>query len=198
MDLRDCRTVHRLLSSISRSFAERRPGSIGHITLRGKCAGARSAGNPRAACDVAGAGNGLTVRLVRHSQRKRGETDRPPRLRSTAPVLDPTAHDAPSPVRPSKCSVPTDSSSATTSSSVPSGVGRAHLVIDGVMSWLRRLYSAGRHGRRLFRRLVFFYAHSASVPAPEAPASHCPTLLASSTGRCLRLLGRSLPRLSTR
>ena len=37
-----------------------------------------------------GLGNGLTVRLVRHSHRKRGETDRP-RLRSTAPALDPTA-----------------------------------------------------------------------------------------------------------
>ena len=89
MDVGDCRTVHRLPSSISRRFAERRPGSIGHITLRGKCAGARSAGKPHAACDVAGAGNGLTVRLVRHSHRKRGETDRP-RLRSTAPALDPT------------------------------------------------------------------------------------------------------------
>ena len=89
MDVRDCRTVHRLPSSISGRFAERRPGSIGHITLRGKCAGARSAGKPHAACDVAGAGNGLTVRLVRHSHRKRGETDRP-RLRSTAPALDPT------------------------------------------------------------------------------------------------------------
>ena len=89
MDVRDCRTVHRLPSSISRRLAERRPGSIGHITLRGKCAGARSAGKPHAACDVAGAGNGLTVRLVRHSHRKRGETDRP-RLRSTAPALDPT------------------------------------------------------------------------------------------------------------
>ena len=89
MDVGDCRTVHRLPSSISRRFAERRPGSIGHITLRGKCAGARSAGKPHAACDVAGAGNGLTVRLVRHSHRKRRETDRP-RLRSTAPALDPT------------------------------------------------------------------------------------------------------------
>ena len=46
---------------------------------------------PHAACDVAGAGNGLTVRLVRHSHRKRGETDRP-RLRSTAPALDPTGY----------------------------------------------------------------------------------------------------------
>jgi hypothetical protein len=35
-----------------------------------------SAGNPRATCDVAGAGIRLTVRLVRHAQRKRGATDR--------------------------------------------------------------------------------------------------------------------------
>jgi len=54
-----------------------------------KLAGERSAGNPLATFEVAGAGNGLTVRLVRHFQRKRGETDRP-NLRSTAPVLDPT------------------------------------------------------------------------------------------------------------
>ncbi len=72
------------------SLRKTRGGSIGHIILRGKCARARSAGKPHAACDVAGAGNGLTVRLVRHSHRKRGETDRP-RLRSTAPALDPTA-----------------------------------------------------------------------------------------------------------
>ena len=38
---------------------------------------------------MAGAGNGLTVGLVRHSQRKQGETDRLD-LRSTASVLDPT------------------------------------------------------------------------------------------------------------
>ncbi len=38
---------------------------------------------------MAVAGNGLTVRPVRHSQRKRGEIDRPD-LRSTAPALDPT------------------------------------------------------------------------------------------------------------
>ena len=56
-----------------------------------KPAGERSAGNPLATFEVAGAGNGLTVRIVRHSQRKRGETDRP-NLRSTAPVLDPTNH----------------------------------------------------------------------------------------------------------
>src|SRR5262244_2805791 len=54
-----------------------RSGLIVLITLDVNCAGARSAGNPLATCDVAGAGNQLTVRIVRHSQRKRGATDRP-------------------------------------------------------------------------------------------------------------------------
>ena len=52
-----------------------RSGLIGLITLDVNCAGARSAGNPLATCDVAGAGNQRTVRIVRHSQRKRGATD---------------------------------------------------------------------------------------------------------------------------
>ena len=69
--------------------SRRRPTRIGHITLAVKCAGTRSAGNPHATCDVAGAGNGLTVELVRHSQRKQGVTDRL-HLRSTAPAPDPT------------------------------------------------------------------------------------------------------------
>jgi len=68
---------------------ESRPSTIGHITLGTKQTGAPSAGNPHAGCDVAGAGNGFTVRLLRHSQRKRGETARLD-LRDTAPVLDPT------------------------------------------------------------------------------------------------------------
>src|ERR1035441_8455035 len=68
---------------------ESRPSTIGHITLDTKQTGAPSAGNPHAGCDVAGAGNGFTVWLLRHSHRKRGETDRPD-LRNTAPVLDPT------------------------------------------------------------------------------------------------------------
>ena len=53
--------------------AESGASLIGLITLGEKCAGARSAGKPHAACDVAGVGNGLTEWLVRHSQRKRGE-----------------------------------------------------------------------------------------------------------------------------
>jgi hypothetical protein len=64
------------------------------IHLAAKRAGKRSAGNLHAAFDVAGAGNGTTARLVRHSHRKRGVTDRPdlpsPRQSSTLPA-HPTA-----------------------------------------------------------------------------------------------------------
>src|ERR1035437_4303951 len=66
-----------------------RPSKIGPINLGTKQAGAPSAGNPHAGCDVAGAGNGFTVWLMRHSQRKRGAMARLD-LRNTAPVLDPT------------------------------------------------------------------------------------------------------------
>ena len=52
--------------------AESAAGTIGPITLEAKPSGKRSAGKPHAAFDVAGAGNGLTVWLVRHSRRKRG------------------------------------------------------------------------------------------------------------------------------
>src|SRR5271166_4637465 len=68
---------------------ESRPNTISHITLGTKQTGAPSAGNLHAGCDVAGAGNGFTVWLLRHSQRKRGATARLD-LRNTAPVLDPT------------------------------------------------------------------------------------------------------------
>jgi hypothetical protein len=50
---------------------------IGHINFEMKQAGKPSAKNPHAGFDVAGAGDRLTVRLVRHSQRKRGAMDRP-------------------------------------------------------------------------------------------------------------------------
>src|ERR1019366_5340604 len=68
---------------------ESRPNTISHITLGIKQTGAPSAGNLHAGCDVAGAGNGFPVWLLRHSQRKRGATARLD-LRNTAPVLDPT------------------------------------------------------------------------------------------------------------
>src|SRR5258708_24373204 len=59
------------------------------INLSAKRAGEGSAGNLHAPFDVAGDGKQLTVRLVRHSQRKRGAPDRSD-LRSMAPFLDPT------------------------------------------------------------------------------------------------------------
>jgi|SRR5580704_8998658 len=65
------------------------PSKIGPINLGTKQTGAPSAGNRHAGCDVAGAGNGFTVWLLRHSQRKRGAMVRLD-LRNTAPVLDPT------------------------------------------------------------------------------------------------------------
>jgi hypothetical protein len=47
------------------------------------------AGNRHDGFEAAGTGNRLPVRIMRHSQRKRGATARP-NLRSAAPVLDPT------------------------------------------------------------------------------------------------------------
>ena len=52
------------------ALAESSSSVIGRITLDEKCAGKRSAGNPHAAFDEAGTGNGATS--------------------ATAPVLDPT------------------------------------------------------------------------------------------------------------
>jgi len=62
---------------------------ISHINLDMKQTGERNAGKLHVAFDAAGAGNGFMNELMRHSQRKRGATDRPD-LRSMAPVLDPT------------------------------------------------------------------------------------------------------------
>ena len=69
--------------------AESCSARMSHITLDKKHTGKPSAGKLHAGFDEAGTGNRLTIRLVRHSQRKRGAIDRPS-LRSAAPVLDPT------------------------------------------------------------------------------------------------------------
>ena len=69
--------------------AESAAALVGPISLGVKRAGERSAGNPPAPFEVAGVGDGFTAGLVRHSQRKRGATDRPG-LQNTAPALDPT------------------------------------------------------------------------------------------------------------
>ena len=63
--------------------------AIGFINLGAKCAGKRSAGNPHAAFEEAGAGDGATDGPKRA---RRGKPRIQPRevLRATAPVLDPT------------------------------------------------------------------------------------------------------------
>src|SRR4029453_5089087 len=68
---------------------ERCVQSIGGITLEVKCAGARSAANPHATCDVAGAGNGVTE-TPRRARRGKPWIQTRGLLRAAAPVLDPT------------------------------------------------------------------------------------------------------------
>ena len=77
MVVRNVRTLCRVPRYLWAADLGSRPGRIHLITLGVNCAGARSAGNPHATCEVAGAGNQGTVWFVRHSQRKRGATDRP-------------------------------------------------------------------------------------------------------------------------
>jgi hypothetical protein len=55
-----------------RQGSEGRSKPTRHINLAAKQTGKPTAGNPHGGFDAAGIGNGLTVRLVRHSQRKRG------------------------------------------------------------------------------------------------------------------------------
>jgi hypothetical protein len=88
VDSRHARSLQRLPSEAA-SIAESCSGFIGRLSFDAKTTGERSAGDPHAPFDAAGIGNQFTVGLVRHSQRKRGATDRP-NLRSVAPILDPT------------------------------------------------------------------------------------------------------------
>ena len=76
MALRRTRPVQGLPGSATGGDAESQSSMIGHINLGAKQAGKPSAGNPHAGFDVAGTGNQPTVPLERHSQRKRGATDR--------------------------------------------------------------------------------------------------------------------------
>src|ERR1700686_5412209 len=88
MALWHTRVVYRLQNGPAATL-ESCPSARRHISLATKQAGKPTAGKLHGGFDAAGTGNGLTVRLMRHSQRKQGETDRPD-LWSTAPVLDPT------------------------------------------------------------------------------------------------------------
>src|ERR1017187_4496892 len=76
MALRRTRLVQSLPSPAAGVGPESQSSMIGPINLGAKQAGKPSAGNPHAGFDVAGTGNRATVWLVRHSQRKRGATDR--------------------------------------------------------------------------------------------------------------------------
>ena len=68
----------------------KRPSVIGHITLDAKWTGARSAGNPHAACDRAGAGNGPMASRTEASSPKGAATAtgslQVPRQPSTLPL----------------------------------------------------------------------------------------------------------------
>src|SRR5215467_12964784 len=63
-----------------------RSGRIGRISLVVKCAGARSAGNPHATCDVAGAGNGATAdpKRARRGKPRTQAKDEPTGSRASA------------------------------------------------------------------------------------------------------------------
>src|SRR5918994_3302390 len=67
--------VSRLVSTVDLGS---RSSLIGLITLDAKCAGARSAGNPHATCDVAGGGKQFTVRVVGDPPKKRGGRGKSP------------------------------------------------------------------------------------------------------------------------
>lgn len=63
MAVQESRTVRDLSCLATQAVTvESAPSAIGPITLDAKQVGARSAGNPHAACDEAGAGNGVTGR----------------------------------------------------------------------------------------------------------------------------------------
>ena len=86
----DGRSGHLDLGDGSRTVLESDSNRIGRINLAAKCAGARSAGNPHAACEVAGAGNGATE-LAKRARRGKPRIrpserpDGPPRQFPTLP-----------------------------------------------------------------------------------------------------------------
>ena len=88
--LREAGTVQRLPASPTMVTTESPASRDSPITLSRKQTGKPIAGNRHDGFEVAGAGTQLTVRLLRHSQRKRGATARR-NLRSMALALDPTS-----------------------------------------------------------------------------------------------------------
>ena len=85
MAVRDAGAVQRLPGP-ARFFAESVTSMIGPITLNAKHAGERSAGNPPATFDVAGAGNVAAAT----GPASANTLEHPPAAQIGAPVLDPT------------------------------------------------------------------------------------------------------------
>src|SRR5262245_14899649 len=96
MAVGDAGTLSSVSGVLFTAVSESRVQSIGRITLEVKCAGARSAANPHATCEVAGAGNGVTETPSRGRRGKpRIQTRRllrPPRQFSTLPPGTPGTH----------------------------------------------------------------------------------------------------------
>ena len=76
--------------SAQAAAVESAPSLIGRITLGMKRAGVRSAGNPHAAYDVAGVGNGVTGRIEAPADGESCRQQLLPVPTATAPALDPT------------------------------------------------------------------------------------------------------------
>jgi hypothetical protein len=72
------------------AIVESGPSLISHITLVAKCAGARRAGNPHAACDAAGVETELGDGLRHRHRAKAAGKLLLPVPNTTAPALDPT------------------------------------------------------------------------------------------------------------
>src|SRR5712691_8400505 len=87
MGVRDDGAVRQLQSSVLHTDSV--ASLIGPITLAAKHAGERSAGNPHAPFEVAGAGNVTMAAGLRATVKAVGH---PPAPNVGAPVLDPTVH----------------------------------------------------------------------------------------------------------
>ena len=75
MALRRTRIIQWIPSKPARAADESAPSTISHISLDEKQTGKRSAGNPPAPFDEAGAGDVTMVEILRHSKPKGRETD---------------------------------------------------------------------------------------------------------------------------
>ena len=83
----DTGTLSSVSSVLFTAVGESRLASIGRITLEVMCAGVRSAANPHATCEVAGAGNGI-METSKRARRVKPWIQTRRFVSTTAPVLD--------------------------------------------------------------------------------------------------------------